>query len=732
MQHPLLDNIGSLRRRLRRRRLLYGLSRVMAWTVAGLLLLGSVDTVTRFQDPGLRLLLSLAAVALPVWSIRRWLVAPLLHQPGNVWVAQRIEDYFPHLGDRLSNAIGLLETDQSGPEYGSAALRRHVVQSCSVQCEKLPLSEAINSRPVQRAVLAAALVCALGGGVARLAPAATRAALLRLALPLRSPDRPLPPALAELHRSEPPEPAPPRVTLVQPDADIAVTAAAAIPVRIAVADELAVRDITLVFTRSDQLDNVEQLVPVWHASEPAGRSKPGTSPRASGSSAPAAHEPDNHGPTTTGRVGPDRWVVETVWDLQPLALPPGSLLRLGARARDVELRTAETPARRAIHIVSRQQWQRQIADRRDWIVRRLAETRTRQRVVRAETVAARDTLRNASTFTRTDLERLATAQWQQNEVDRVLTDSADGLPADIRHLLEEVAVNRADLPALTAPLKTLLAAVGALRQNHLVASQLALARAIKLSQAALLDAATADVPEAVVANLQESVKRQDALLREWDQLLEQIRSRASSRRRLQALRQIRAEQQAVRAATATAARQLYQQKTAAEADRGPVELESLARRQAALAQALETIERETEPKTDAESRPMTQDAQAEQAAARERGVAGQMRAAARHLARAELGAALTQQQLVDEALGQVLAGRRRAGESNVEETTAAPGGSAEPQPDAAGPFGQTVWEHLPKQVRDHIVPWSDESFLPKYRQETETYFRRLAEEPARP
>ena len=117
MSHPLLDQLTNLRHQIRRLLWMTGLSWVVVWLTAGLLIAGLMDWQWHIDDRWLRtaLLLAIAmAVGLSAW---RKLISPLCLAWSNVVLARHLEEQFPALRGRLTAAVEFLEHGVS-PQLG--------------------------------------------------------------------------------------------------------------------------------------------------------------------------------------------------------------------------------------------------------------------------------------------------------------------------------------------------------------------------------------------------------------------------------------------------------------------------------------------------------------------------------------------------------------------------------------------------------------------------------------
>ena len=184
MLHPLQQRIKALRHRIRRCVALYALGWVTSAVLAAVLIVGLADYVFRFEDPGLRLMESLAVLGVLCWSGYHFLYRGLIARLEEVDLARRLERRFPQLGGSLASAVQFLRQSEDDPTAGSATLRRAVVRQTAAAAERLDFRAALRLASVWRAAGVAG-ACVLAAGVlAGLDPSDSRTALARLIDPL--------------------------------------------------------------------------------------------------------------------------------------------------------------------------------------------------------------------------------------------------------------------------------------------------------------------------------------------------------------------------------------------------------------------------------------------------------------------------------------------------------------------------------------------------------------------
>ncbi|HEX5472645.1 MAG TPA: hypothetical protein VFW73_12205 [Lacipirellulaceae bacterium] len=184
--HPLSEKIVSLQRRLLWRRRAVAICWIAAIAVAAAIVLGLIDYLIHFNDPGLRLMATAAFVAAIIWAVYRWWYLPQPHRLHPLAVARRVETRFPQLSDSLSSALEFLRQSEHDETAGSAQLRRLVITEAQNQIETLDVNEIIERKPLRKAAVA------LGAALLALSTflvvdrSSVGIALARLAAPLGS------------------------------------------------------------------------------------------------------------------------------------------------------------------------------------------------------------------------------------------------------------------------------------------------------------------------------------------------------------------------------------------------------------------------------------------------------------------------------------------------------------------------------------------------------------------
>src|SRR3954471_22464628 len=97
--HPLSQKIATLQRQLIWRRRAVALCWIGATAIATALVLGSIDYLVRFSDPGLRIMATIAFMAVVAWAAYHWWYLPRKQRLDSLVIARRVEARFPQLHD---------------------------------------------------------------------------------------------------------------------------------------------------------------------------------------------------------------------------------------------------------------------------------------------------------------------------------------------------------------------------------------------------------------------------------------------------------------------------------------------------------------------------------------------------------------------------------------------------------------------------------------------------------
>ncbi|NOY30369.1 MAG: hypothetical protein GXP28_09395 [Planctomycetes bacterium] len=123
---------------------------------------------------------------------------------------------------------------------------------------------------------------------------------------------------------------PPQVKIQAPKNNLTVTPAAVVPLIISASDNLAIRNLKLIFSRSDRPDQPEQSILLFQG---------------------------------TKSQSPQQQQLEYLWQLQPLSLQPGTVLEIHARASDYQPSVGQTLHSLRLRVVSEKDLLREISEK---------------------------------------------------------------------------------------------------------------------------------------------------------------------------------------------------------------------------------------------------------------------------------------------------------------------------------------------------------------------------------
>lgn len=177
---PLLDRQHA---RLRRRYVVHGLGFVLLLPALAILLFFALDHSLRLPV-AIRLLHTLAVIALAGYALSRFVLYPMSRRFTALDIAQALERAFPALHQRLVSAVELQRSAGDGDDARalrnqSAAMIDRVVEETATAVERLPLERFLDGRNTRRVGGAATLAVATLIGGALLSPTTAKTFLLR-------------------------------------------------------------------------------------------------------------------------------------------------------------------------------------------------------------------------------------------------------------------------------------------------------------------------------------------------------------------------------------------------------------------------------------------------------------------------------------------------------------------------------------------------------------------------
>ncbi len=185
MLHPVQQKVRAVQRRAWRLRAVCGGGLAVIVVAGAVFLAALTDYALRFDDAGVRWLSTSAVLAAGVWGLWRFFGPALVRRLPELEVAQRIEQRFPQLCDRLSSAVAFLGQSEAQPTAGSADLRRAVVAAAVTDLDRWNFADCLDARRPRRIALCAAAVCAVVCVAAVCDWPSAALAVRRLAMPWR-------------------------------------------------------------------------------------------------------------------------------------------------------------------------------------------------------------------------------------------------------------------------------------------------------------------------------------------------------------------------------------------------------------------------------------------------------------------------------------------------------------------------------------------------------------------
>ncbi len=183
--HPLQERLADLRQQIRGALLLVGgLTTFGVFLVAtGVLTL--LDYWLRYEETGLRFLVSLLWSGVIIWSAYRFLGPAFWTLLSDLTLARALQRVIPRSEDRLSSAVAFLELDAHDPGAGSAILRQSVINQAWEELQSLDPSQMVRKGPLHRALLLCAAAVLVALSLILIRPEILWVGVLRLSLPWR-------------------------------------------------------------------------------------------------------------------------------------------------------------------------------------------------------------------------------------------------------------------------------------------------------------------------------------------------------------------------------------------------------------------------------------------------------------------------------------------------------------------------------------------------------------------
>lgn len=429
---------------------------------------------------------------------------------------------------------------------------------------------------------------------------------------------------------------PPTISVEKPGPTAVVTAIAVVPLRVIVKDDLAIRSVTLHFTRSDQTDQAEQTLELYVGAEKA---------------------ETKNGESRT---------IEYVWDLVKLTdLKPGTSLDFRVAASDYKPQSGQTASLR-LTLISADELEDKIAQRQAFILSQLNEVLRQERDCRSQTKSLEIQLKEAGKFGRQDVDLLQSAELNQRQVRRLLGAEGDGLQFQISSLLADLETNRISNSDVSQRMNALLTEISRLNQDNLPVIERELISAVK-SARQFADAAkpVGKSLEGAAKSLLDVGKHQDDVIATLERLLGELSQWDHYRRFAREVNRLRRDQEKLQEQTAArmGSQSLTKQPDKLNAQ-DSADLKRLAERQQELSRRFDKLQRQMRQMQDElkDADPLAAQTLADALDAATRSeAAGQMREAGQGIAQNRIGQATDLQKEAIRGLSEienVLANRR--------------------------------------------------------------------------
>jgi hypothetical protein len=291
----------------------------------------------------------------------------------------------------------------------------------------------------------------------------------------------------------------PTVNIEQPQANTFVTPLASVPVRVSAKDDLALAQVALRFSRSDQSQQDEIEIVVYQA-------------------------PDHPPVTVRGAArseNGDARVVTHEFDVAGLDAKPGTQITLFATASDYFPHFGQSQPIR-LTVITPDELRERLVERQNYIVSELFRLLKLQRDARSPLSAAEIQLRQVGRLKRHDLDHLQSADMLQRQVERGLVSPGEGVAGQIAGLLADVAQNKVDSPDVDRQMRWLLEEIDRLGRDELPAIGGELTATLKAAQVELPSSEDKETPSgtasAAAAPLASAGRHQDEVIQTLERL----------------------------------------------------------------------------------------------------------------------------------------------------------------------------------------------------------------------
>lgn len=363
----------------------------------------------------------------------------------------------------------------------------------------------------------------------------------------------------------------------------------------------------------------------------------------------------------------DSQEIDYAWDLAPLGVSPGDELLVSLLATDYQPDEGRTTTPRRVLVVTDEEFLSRLAESQSRLLGQVQQALASQRDARTATSDLDTDTRSAEAVDRAALDRLTSIEFQQREATAVVADPTTGARATAQRLREALQRSRLEAPELASQLASAAESLGEIAERSMPAARSDLAAARRAGKRAT--DAEAGATEEFGQRLADAGTQQEDAIDRLEQVAELLTSWADYQRfagEAAALEQLERDlaSEAQRQAAAMASR-LMVDPTRAEREKLLTRQAEATRRFDKLRQAMKRL-LDSQP-NEAEPTSATQSVGDALAEADDADVGGQLRAAARDLARGKAGAASESQQAAAEGLKSMVEALRQRTTTDPEE-----------------------------------------------------------------
>ncbi len=310
---------------------------------------------------------------------------------------------------------------------------------------------------------------------------------------------------------------PPNVAIEAPLGNLAVTPTATVPVKVLAKDDLALRSVALVYSRSDHTELGEVAIPLFDGP----KQSPGSTPIGPAGMPPGISRSSDY-----------------AWELAPLGLPPGTALLMTAVATDYVPQKGISSPRR-LTIITPAELDDRLAQRQSLIYSELGRVLKLQQSARLQTSALETQLEQVGRFQKQDIDQLRGADLSQRQIHSSLTGRTDGVRSLVVGLLDELSINHVANPTMRRRMQGLADELGRLDAGELSAAERDLTAVVKGAQDPASTGAKNRPAPAVAQALNEAGRDQDAVSTALERMLGDLAEWNSFRGLARELGQIR-------------------------------------------------------------------------------------------------------------------------------------------------------------------------------------------------